>query len=115
MGADPTAGSPIGFNAYLLGMRGELLSFDALTSFYSPMWAPGGSCRLDSPHSPSCPLRLKSAGRRHRAPAAPAEIMTPIRSMQRETRGEAAGHPRRVGDPLLIWGGVGGVGSSEKQ
>lgn len=108
MAADPTGGSPIGHIAYLLGMEGGLHSSDALSSFCSPMWAPGGSCRLDRP--PPI-LHTEAADRRRRAPT---EIATPIRSMQRNTRREAAGHPKRVEDPLLVWGRRGGD-SSKKQ
>lgn len=76
MGADPTAGSPIGCNAdycnAMGGRRGGLLSSDALASFCSPMRAPGGSCRLDR-HPPPPVLYTEGEGGRQNAqsPAGP--------------------------------------------
>lgn len=115
MGADPTPGSPIGCNAdycnAMGGRRGGCSALMPSPASAAPCGHPGAPAGwIGTPPPQSCTPRVRAAGRMHRAPPAPAEITTPIRSTQGETRGKAAGHPQRVGNPLLVWGeGCGGV------
>lgn len=108
MAADPTRGSPIGHIAYLLGMEGGCSALMPSAASAAPCGHPGAPAGWIAP--PPI-LHTEAAGRRRRAPT---ETATPIRSMQRNTRREAAGHPKRVEDPLLVWGRRGGD-SSKKQ